>query len=116
MTDHVKDFEHAGFACYTRVGGMGIKCGYVVLPDGHPWNGKGYDELLDDTDVHGGLTYSNHHDDDGEGTWTVGFDCGHCDDVVPALGHTWEGASPKGWDYVEQQCKSLADQARRATR
>jgi hypothetical protein len=34
---------------------MGAWCGYVGVPPGHPFHGKGYDDV--DVAVHGGLTY-----------------------------------------------------------
>src|SRR6266481_10122967 len=58
---------------------MGFRCGYVRLPAGHPWHGKGYDEI--GPEVHGGLTFADHDVDCGKGgddsAWWIGFDCAH---------------------------------------
>lgn len=51
-------------------------CGYVKLPEGHPWREAemGWDI---ETSVHGGITYQNDE-------W-VGFDTNHYGDVWPDL-------------------------------
>lgn len=73
-----------GFACLIRRTNIGIWCGYVAVPPGHPWHGKHYDAV--DADVHGGLTYAEpcsgeicHVPQPGESddVWWLGFDCGH---------------------------------------
>ncbi len=59
---------------------LGFRCGYVKIPEGHPWYGKDYFDIPE-VGVHGGLTYS---DKDGleylQGFW-IGFDCAHCFDM-----------------------------------
>ena len=66
-------------------------CGYVAIPEGHPWHNLGYDEIHDqmpDLRVHGGLTYANRDAD--RQAWVIGFDCAHAGDAVPlstSLGH-----------------------------
>lgn len=52
------------------------RCGYVRLPIGHRYWGKGYDEL--DVSVHGGLTFAERAED---GAWWIGFDCAHYNDA-----------------------------------
>lgn len=94
---------------------FGASCGYVGLPPGHPWHGKGYGEHLDPdctdeccwthtpealVDVHGGLTFADSCDEDaaeGHGichvpfpgrptdVWWLGFDCAHAGDYSPGL-------------------------------
>lgn len=49
-------------------------CGYVILPKGHPYRLKDYQNM--NVSVHGGLSYQ-----DKEGR--IGFDCGHLGDVEP---------------------------------
>lgn len=58
----------------------GYGCGYIGLPEGHPWYGKDYDII--DASVHGGLTYSDWHvgSDEPDGCWWIGFDTGHSND------------------------------------
>jgi hypothetical protein len=73
---------HRGYEYKVLVHPFGHRCGYVRIPDGHPWHGKSYDELCH-VDVHGGLTFSEQCGPDhplGEGYW-IGFDCGHCFDA-----------------------------------
>ncbi len=86
------EFEHAGLPCLLNRGPMGVWCGYVAVPPGHPLHGMGYDEP--DVDVHGGLTYSDkcqgpicHVPKPGEpdDVWWFGFDCGHAFDLSPRL-------------------------------
>jgi len=107
-----------GFDWVVLHNGMGFRCGYVRLLPGHPWYGKHYDEI--DAKVHGGLTYAASDD---EGSWWVGFDCGHYGDArdlglpMPAgikkiLPLTpLDGQVIRTQEYVEQQCRLLCEQA-----
>lgn len=36
--------EHNGLPCRVVLTSMGHRCGYVGVPDGHPWHGKSYNE------------------------------------------------------------------------
>jgi hypothetical protein len=71
MTEKVKIEKQwttsAGYEAEVLAMPMGHRCGYVTVPDGHPCEGKDYDEL--DVEVHGGLTF-------GDGA-KFGFDCAH---------------------------------------
>lgn len=71
---------------------MGAWCGYVAVPPGHPYHGKGYDDVP--VDAHGELTYSDscfghicHVPEPGEpdDVWWLGFDCAHAFDLVPGM-------------------------------
>lgn len=73
----VRKWEHAGTTCAIRHGVFGVPCGYVRVPEGHPFHGRGYDEC--DVDAWGGLTYSGVLD--GEDGWWLGFDMGHAGDL-----------------------------------
>lgn len=78
---------------------LGVFCGYIGLPPGHPWHGQSYDEIGHKVDVHGGLTFANRCAEvDGieaichvpapgrpADVWWLGFDCGHPFDLVPPL-------------------------------
>jgi hypothetical protein len=89
--------EATGFPCLIRRAPVtGALCGYVGVPEDHPWHGKHYDEV--DADVHGGLTYADigdgdeehgicHVPDPGEPDrlWWLGFDCAHVGDACPAM-------------------------------
>ena len=81
----------------------GAWCGYVGVPPGHAFHGKGYDEVpYESADVHGGLTYAApcageevavqghgvcHIPEPGrpDNVWWFGFDCSHSGDLSPAL-------------------------------
>lgn len=58
---------------------LGHWCGYVHVPDGHPWHGAGCREIR--VDVHGGVTVAGAVE---PGSWWLGFDCCHVRDYVPA--------------------------------
>jgi hypothetical protein len=86
----VETGESNGLKTMIRVGGMAAFCGYVEVPEGHPWHGRYYDECLarcgtqfcdhsleSTVDVHGGVTFTGRFDDDGP--WLIGFDCAHYD-------------------------------------
>jgi hypothetical protein len=106
-------FTHSGFECMTKVSPMGIPCGYVGLPQSHPYHGKHYNDI-DDIEVHGGLTFSAYWEDLGDGLWYLGFDCGHAfdiDDLPTTLPkHPWAFRSNKSDNFVEEQTKRLAEQ------
>lgn len=103
--------EHLGYQWAVLHNGMAYRCGYVALPPGHPWHGKGYDDIP--AEAHGGLTYSNASDD---GSWWVGFDCAHAGDAPdPTLpGYRERGDTLRSQEYVEEQCRSLCEQATKA--
>lgn len=59
-------------------------------------------------DVHGGITFSGKFDDDD--LWYFGFDCGHCNDFVPAFSYMTEGAIYRDKEFVKNECHRLVDQ------
>jgi hypothetical protein len=80
--------------CMINRGPSGALCGYVGVPPTHPLHGVRYDDVH--VDVHGGLTYSNSCQEDGEichvpaegrehDIWWFGFDCAHMFDVMPRI-------------------------------
>lgn len=99
--------------CLALRNGMGAWCGYVGVPPGHKFHGKGYDECVaacaeeycydhspnGAVEVHGGLTFSDfcHESDKGEAfgichtpfpgrehnVWWLGFDTAHSFDLTP---------------------------------
>lgn len=128
--DHV-DFEHAGHPCILHRGRAGAWCGYVAVPPGHPWHGRGYDwERGIDADVHGGITYAEkcagaicHVAKPGESddVWWVGFDCNHHGDMdLQAVCETGRGDRFDGYfwltyrtvEYARRETERLAEQAR----
>lgn len=73
-------------------------CGYVEIPKDHKYYGVDYTEILDDFDVHGGLTFSGElRDTNG---FFLGFDCNHY------------GDNPRIQDdeYTLVECIKLVDQ------
>jgi hypothetical protein len=86
-------WSHAGFACLViRNHLFGNWCGYVGVPEEHPYFGKSYDDVP--VEVHGGLTYEGlcnehicHAPEPGfpETVWWLGFDCGHAFDLLPGF-------------------------------
>lgn len=92
--------EATGYACLIkRTPITGSLCGYVGVPQGHPWHSVGYGEIDDRVEVHGGLTYSDLCQEGPEGftichvpapgepepLWWLGFDCAHAGDIMPAM-------------------------------
>lgn len=57
----------------------GYFCGYISLPDDHPWAKE--DPFSIDCDAHGGITFGKNHEDD----YWIGFDCAHSMDVIPSM-------------------------------
>lgn len=108
--------------CIVRHKSMGFLCGYVSVPEGHPWFKQGYDEVRgaggEYVECHGGLTYADSSPPQGEdeGNWWLGFDCGHYEDLIPHMSKL-TGLERSGSDtyrnlaYVIGECKSLLDQA-----
>ena len=52
-------------------------CGYVTVPDDHPFHGLSYDLASEHVYAYGGITYK----DGGK----FGFDCAHADDISPGV-------------------------------
>jgi hypothetical protein len=119
---------HAGHEFITVHNGIGFRCGYVKVEKGHPWYGKGYDDI--DCNVHVGLTFAEPDvpcDKGGpdDGYW-IGFDTGHCNDatdpslpvdsgrirnLIPANDY----CTIRTQEYVEAECRSLCEQAAAAS-
>lgn len=98
-----------GYPCMMKRTGVGVWCGYVGVPIGHPWYGVHGSDIDPYPTVHGGVTFSDHQGDDNR-TWWIGFDCSHHWDYIPALGL----GDPGGYrdvDYVTAEVVNLALQA-----
>lgn len=125
------EFEAHGFSCLAKRNHMGVWCGYVAIPPGHPWHGKRYDSV--DPEVHGGLTYSAPCQDDDrpkreqichvpkpgepDDVWWLGFDCGHGGDLMPSHNEFSKFSMPgkyRDLAYAKAECESLAKQASNA--
>lgn len=127
-----------GLPCLMVRGPSGALCGYVGVPEGHPYFEKEYnDELLYDLRVHGGgLTFSDHCIENNkehgichvpapgepDHVWWLGFDCAHAFDLSPATiailrkyqKEKWvkafQGDVYRNLQYVKNECRKLARQ------
>jgi hypothetical protein len=107
----------------------GALCGYVGVPEGHPWHGSGYDDI--EPHVHGGLTFAGFCEPGvkeeahaichtvlpgrPEKVWWLGFDCVHALDLAPAMSRYQEFAHDdiyRNVEYVEAEVARLAQQVR----
>lgn len=118
-----------GLACLAvRNPSSGNWCGYVGVPDTHPWHsisyngcvqkppcGQHYCDHYPDVRVHGGLTFSDkcadvagdhsryicHLPEPGEpdNVWWFGFDCNHSGDRAPGYVARYPGHSIPGEHY-----------------
>lgn len=97
----VRSEKYKGYNVYVKrceAGSMYWFCGYVEVPEDHPYNRVPYWDIEDEIDVHGGLTYGDSAEfADG---YLLGFDCAHY------------GDSPGVQDeeYTLNECKKLVDQ------
>lgn len=89
----------------------GHLCGYVRIPEIHPFYNLEYYEI--DVDVHGGLTYSS---EEKNGYW-IGFDCAHYNDITPCYVGSFftthlftDEGTYKDMDYVEKELIRLVRQ------
>lgn len=98
--------EATGLPCLIRRSpSAGSLCGYVGVPEGHPWHGLDYGEI--DAEVHGGLTFAGACDgDEADGI------CHKPDAVVPSV---LGGGVYRDLDYVRREVASLARQAAEAS-
>jgi hypothetical protein len=97
---------------------LGTWCGYVIIPEDHPWHGLSYGDLVD-VSVHGGVTFADHglfHEQ-----YAVGFDCSHAFDLIPLLVtgalpggalETMDRGTYRDMEYALDECRHLAEQAR----
>jgi hypothetical protein len=127
-----------GLAAMIVRGPVGALCGYVGVPETHPWHGVGYSECLidcgdtwcghcpdDKLQVHGGVTFADGcaegdnpstgicHLDEAGPVWWFGFDCAHCQDLAPSLlryGVFSTDGTYRDLRYVIAEVRSLAAQ------
>jgi hypothetical protein len=113
-----KEFKYAGFKCLiVRHPTFKHLCGYVGVPEGHPFYGRDYDFYDTYFNVHGGITYSgmgNGKDGFTKGLYWIGFNCNHYQDYSPGLSNFYEPLERrrryKTISYVEKEVKKLAEQ------
>lgn len=101
-------FTQAGIQAVVIIVGFGTslvaphRCGYVLVPSGHPADGMWYDDI--EMEVHGGLTFGSSSmkypiPQEQAGFW-IGFDTGHSGDE----------RNPKSLEFCKEQCESMATQ------
>lgn len=133
-----EEFEHCGLKCLIlRNESLGPLCGYVGLPESHPWFGVERHQCLlgckseDCTwkkhhpapgniiDVHGGLTFSELGSGEvrQQGLWWFGFDCAHYNDYCPGMAEVLKRVNSsydmgvyRDIDYVRNEVKHMAEQ------
>lgn len=108
--------EETGYECLIMRGIAGQLNGYVVIPKDHPYYGidlLNNEELNDELEVHGGVTYSNFR----ENEFLIGFDTGHCFDFMPytelyryIFSIDDSDDRYKNMEYIKNECKKLAHQ------
>lgn len=124
------EWEHNGFQCMMLRNDWGAWCGYVGLPEGHPWLTMPWYALESLAEVHGGITYGPAkcrpgegpericHSGPGDPLW-IGFDCSHAWDIVPGRLRVGRqpprGAAYRTLYYAKGQTEELAVQAGGAT-
>lgn len=118
---------HSGLDCLIVRGPMGALCGYVGVPESHPFWEKDYDDDAIDVNVHGGLTFADRcqptddpakhicHTEEGAANktvWWLGFDCNHAFDLAPKMDTRWRVRDGvyRDFDYVKLQVERLAEQ------
>ena len=104
------------YQCFVRRNKMGNLCGYVKVPESHPFHGLGYStDAVDHAgiEIHGGITYSENAAPDGTKGWTFGFDTSHSMDFSPVVARYRPPSGNevyRNMDYVKSECESLARQ------
>ena len=128
--------QPTGYRCLIVRTTTGHLCGYVEVPEDHPWNGSGYDDPADGSkrddgtvdwsdridgkvEIHGGLTFANAREQVVGSGWWFGFDCAHAWDLVPTMlrdgFHSQAESTYRNLAYVRNECVSLARQLAEVT-
>ena len=131
--------ETTGLDCLILRNRWGNLCGYVGVPETHPWYGKSYSKCMEEgcekeycydhapeslVEVHGGLTFSDFcHEGRGDDAichvpyegrpevYWFGFDCGHAFDLQPSSIFTIDiDAVYRDIPYVKNEVAHLASQ------
>jgi hypothetical protein len=125
-----------GFACLIVRNEVGSLCGYVGVPEGHPWHGMSCWDLSELNSIPVTLDYSNECAGDPEGPtichvaaagepetlWWLGFHCSHAFDLSPALlalpillpERLFKNQTYRPIEYVKATCTVLALEAEHA--
>lgn len=120
--------EATGLPCLIVRNHFGALCGYVGVPEGHPFFDIGCDESnnqgipVETLNVHGGVTFTGFCQEDKEHgichvpevgqsdrVFWLGFDCAHYYDLTPAARlPTWGQQTYRDVEYVTAQVRTLA--------
>jgi hypothetical protein len=100
-----------GYAVMIRRNGLGAFCGYVGVPNSHPFYGRHVTYNLSDPlmncDVHGGITFNGPMKcKEMEDLWVFGFDCNHTGDSAPK--DTYAFGTYRDIEYVKSEVQGLA--------
>lgn len=107
-----KEFEFEGFQCLIhRVPNMEHLCGYINMK---PMMDIHLDDVLNNVETHGGITYQGELEHLGkEGFW-IGFDCAHHLDLVPEIFRRtpsyFDEYEYRDMEYVESILKYMVGQ------
>lgn len=118
---------YEGLDCLIVRGPGGALCGYVGVPESHPYFEKNYDtDPVWKMKCHGGLTFSDfcHETDDpskhichekecaaNDRVWWLGFDCAHYGDIAPKDDIAWRSdGTYSSFNYVKREVEYLARQ------
>jgi hypothetical protein len=117
----MKPKKYKGYDYIVMLQQGGYLTAYVRIPEDHKFYGKNYNELMDEIDCHGGLTFSTDVKTDNDkrfpkGYW-IGWDYAHLGDFHPVLGHFTKTIKDR-WDEekhwqpfeVEGDCKEVIRQ------
>jgi hypothetical protein len=93
-------FEYKGYWCSMIRNSFGAWCGYVLLPEDHPFSKLESHLDIDNIEVHGGITYGQNVtlEENGRKGYMIGFDCAHYGDYIPTQKITN--------DFLKQECPS----------
>lgn len=120
-----REWTHRGLRCVVALDEEFFEewfSGYVAIPKGHPFWGKGFSQVK--VDVHGGLSFAkrgwNGSIWKNKDLWWFGFHCGHATDDIRRNNWDFERAHPvrqsevhlRTWtiDEVCAETEKLADQ------
>lgn len=87
-----------------RMSWSGVLNGYVYVPKGNLYYGKGYEDIP--IICHGGLTYAEQDGDD----WVIGFDTHHYGDYAPGMKYhsgSEKISDYKDINYIKNECMSI---------
>tara|TARA_R100001530_G_scaffold130261_1_gene101070 strand:- start:1582 stop:2025 length:444 start_codon:yes stop_codon:yes gene_type:complete len=83
-------------------------CGYLSLPEEHPWHNCNYDNIP--VNCHGGPTFAGRNIA-GLDKFFVGFDCAHSGDISPGNTGGWTDGIYRTIEYVMEQLEDMYGQA-----